>query len=84
MKPLSEQLREAIEKAPLSRYELSKRSGVSQSSLSKFVLRQRPGLSFDAMDRIGRVLELRLTWKRQRGVPKAFLERVARQKKKEA
>lgn len=83
MKPLSEQLREAIEKSRLSRYELSKRSGVSQSSLSKFVLRQRPGLSFDAMDRIGRVLELRLTWKRNRSVPKAFFERVARQSKKE-
>jgi len=58
MKPLSEQLRDAIEKADASRYELSKATGVSQSTLSKFVLRQRPGLSFDALDRIG--LELGL------------------------
>jgi transcriptional regulator with XRE-family HTH domain len=58
MKPLSEQLRDAIEKADMTRYELSKLSGVSQPSLSKFVLRQRPGLSFDAMDRIGLALGL--------------------------
>ena len=58
MKPLSEQLRDAIEKATITRYELSKITGVSQSTLSKFVLRQRPGLSFDAMDRVGQALGL--------------------------
>jgi transcriptional regulator with XRE-family HTH domain len=58
MKPLSEQLREAIEKAGVSRYEISRATGVSESSLSKFVLRQRPGLSFDALDRLGEYLGL--------------------------
>ena len=58
MQPLSEQLREAIEKSGMTRYELSKRTGVSQCSLSKFILRQRPGLSFDAMDRVGLALGL--------------------------
>lgn len=58
MKPLSEQLRDAIEKAGITRYELSKITGVSQSTLSKFILRQRPGLSFDAMDRVGQALGL--------------------------
>ena len=58
MKPLSEQLRDAIEKAGITRYELSKITGVSQPTLSKFVLRQRPGLSFDAMDRVGLALGL--------------------------
>ena len=58
MKPLSEQLGEAIEKAGVSRYELSKATGVSQSTLSKFILKQRPGLSFDAMDRVGLALGL--------------------------
>ena len=57
-KKLSEQLREAIETAGVSRYELSKMTGVSQPSLSKFVLGQRPGLSFDAMDRVGLALGL--------------------------
>lgn len=63
MKPLSEQLREAIEKAGVSRYELSKKTGVSQSTLSKFILGQRPGLSFDALDRIGQELGLVLVKK---------------------
>jgi transcriptional regulator with XRE-family HTH domain len=58
MKPLSEQLRAAIKKAGITRYELSKITGVSQSTLSKFVLGQRPGLSFDAMDQIGEYLGL--------------------------
>ena len=58
MRPLSEQLREAIEKSGMTRYELAKRTGVSQCSLSKFILRQRPGLSFDAMDRVGQELGL--------------------------
>ena len=68
MKPLSEQLRDAIEKAGITRYELSKITGVSQPTLSKFVLRQRPGLSFDAMDRVGLALGLVITKKpKERG-----------------
>jgi transcriptional regulator with XRE-family HTH domain len=58
MQTLSEQLRDAIEKAGVSRYEIAKATGVSQSTLSKFVLGTRPGLSFDAMDRIGEYLGL--------------------------
>ena len=58
MTTLSEQLRDAIEKAGVSRYEIAKATGVSQSTLSKFVLGTRPGLSFDAMDRVGAYLGL--------------------------
>ncbi len=65
MKPLSEQLRDAIEKAGITRYELAKRTGVSECSLSKFVLRQRPGLSFDSLDRIGLELGLVFVKKKQ-------------------
>jgi transcriptional regulator with XRE-family HTH domain len=63
MPKLSEQLRAAIEKAGVSRYEISQATGVSQPSLSKFVLGQRPGLSFDAMDRIGEYLGLEIVKK---------------------
>jgi transcriptional regulator with XRE-family HTH domain len=70
MKPLSEQLREAIEKAGVSRYELSKKTGVSQSTLSKFILGQRPGLSFDALDRIGQELGLVLVVKKKSATKK--------------
>jgi len=71
MKPLSEQLRDAIEKSGVSRYEISKATGVSQCSLSKFVLRQRPGLSFDAMDRVGEYLGLVIVKKpKRKGAPR--------------
>jgi transcriptional regulator with XRE-family HTH domain len=60
MKALSEQLREAILKAGVTRYEISKATGVSEPTLSKFVLGQR-GLSFDAMDRVGLYLGLTIT-----------------------
>ena len=63
MSKLSEQLRAAIEKADVSRYEISRATGVSQSTLSKFVLGTRPGLSFDAMDRVGEYLGLELVKK---------------------
>jgi transcriptional regulator with XRE-family HTH domain len=65
MATLSEQLRNAIEKAGVSRYEISKATGVSQSTLSKFVLGTRPGLSFDAMDRVGEYLGLEIVKKKQ-------------------
>ena len=51
MATLTEQLREAIEAAGVTRYEISKQTGVSQSALSKFVLGQR-GLSNKAMDAV--------------------------------
>ena len=63
MSTLSEQLRDAIQKAGVSRYEIAKATGVSQSTLSKFVLGTRPGLSFDAMDRIGKYLGLEIVKK---------------------
>lgn len=58
MPKLSEQLRDAIQTADVSRYEISKATGVSQSTLSKFVLGTRPGISFDALDRLGEYLGL--------------------------
>jgi transcriptional regulator with XRE-family HTH domain len=58
MSKLSEQLRDAIVKADVTRYAISKATGVSESTLSKFVLGTRPGLSFDAMDRVGEYLGL--------------------------
>lgn len=60
MKKLSDQIRAAILKAAVSRYELAKATGVSQSTLSRFVRGDRPGLSFEALDRIGLYLGLRI------------------------
>ncbi len=60
MKPLSEQLRQAILTSGMSRYEISKQTGVSQSALSKFVLGHR-GISVEAMDAVGLCLRLVIT-----------------------
>jgi len=64
MKRLSEQLRDAIEKADVSRYEISKETGVDQTALSKFVLGRR-GISVEAMDAVGLYLGLKITTSRR-------------------
>jgi len=65
MKTLSEQLREAILKSGVSRYAISKQTGVSQAALSKFILGHR-GISVKAMDAVGLFLGLSITRKRGR------------------
>ncbi len=65
MKTISEQLREAIVKAPTTRYRIAKETGVGEAALSKFVLGQR-GLSLDAIDRVGLYLGLSITTSRPR------------------
>lgn len=65
MPKLSEQLRDAIVNADVTRYAISRATGVSESTLSKFVLGTRPGLSFDAMDRVGEYLGLEIVKKKQ-------------------
>jgi len=57
--PLSEQLRKIIEDGPVSRYRISKESGVDASQLLRFV-KGRGRLTTDSLDRIGLVLGLRL------------------------
>jgi predicted transcriptional regulator len=56
---LSDQLRRLIEKSPLSRYEISKRTGIAQSTLCKLVQGER-GISTDSWDLLGECLNLRL------------------------
>ena len=64
-KKLSQQLREAILNAEISRYELSKRSGVGQGSLSRFVHEQQ-ALTLASIDKIGDVLKLHIESKREK------------------
>jgi transcriptional regulator with XRE-family HTH domain len=56
----SEQLHQAIESSGMSRYQISKGSGVEQSALSRFVSGQR-GLTTSALDKLADFLDLRLT-----------------------
>lgn len=58
-KTLSEQLRQIIKNGNMTRYEISKRSGVDASQLHRFV-HTSGGLSMDSLDRIAQVLRIRL------------------------
>ena len=57
--PFSEQLRRAIRESELSRYQIWKRTGVSQSVLSRFV-NTGAGLSMNAVDKLVECLKLQL------------------------
>jgi transcriptional regulator with XRE-family HTH domain len=65
MKRLSDQIRDAILKAAVSRYEIAKATGVGQPALSRFVHGER-GLSVEALDAIGLYLGLSITTSRPR------------------
>lgn len=56
----SDQLRQAVEQSDLTRYEISKRTGIAQSILSRF-LNQGAGLSLESIDKVCECLGLRLT-----------------------
>ena len=63
--PLSEQLRRAVQQADLTRYEISKRTGIAQSILSRFV-NQGAGLSLDSIDKLCDYLGLGLASEKTR------------------
>jgi len=54
---VTDQLRKAIDDSGLTRYRISKETGISEATLSKFYLGQR-GLSMEALDAIGECLQL--------------------------
>ena len=60
MKPpglLTDQLRQAIDESGLTRYRISKETGISEPSLSKFYLGQR-GLSNENLNALGACLQI--------------------------
>jgi len=61
----TDSIRQAILSAPISRYELAKRVGVTQASLSGFV-NGKHGISSELLDRIAKELGLRLVIGRAR------------------
>ena len=56
---LSDQLRRLIEESSMSRYEISKRTGIAESTLCKLVQGER-GISTESWDKLGECLGLRL------------------------
>lgn len=59
-KLLTDQLREAIDDSGLTRYRIAKETGISESTLAQFYNGHR-GLSMDALNALGRFLNLRIT-----------------------
>jgi transcriptional regulator with XRE-family HTH domain len=57
--PISDAVRQAIHRSGLSRYEISKMSGVQQASLSRFMTGER-GLTTATLDELAPILGLRL------------------------
>ena len=57
---LSDQVREAVDASGLSRYRICKEADIAQAAMSRFMSGQG-GLSMAALDRLGEVLELKIT-----------------------
>ena len=57
--PLSDQLRRAIDSAPMTRYRISKDLGISEATLSRFMSGER-GLTLKVVDALANYLGLRL------------------------
>ena len=63
---IEEQLRRAIVESPMTRYAISKSSGVSQSVLSNFVNRNR-SVTMETAAKLADVLGLELTARKRKG-----------------
>jgi transcriptional regulator with XRE-family HTH domain len=59
-KKLTDQLRQAIDDCGLTRYEIAKQTGIDESALAKFYNGHR-GLSMEALNALGKYLELKIT-----------------------
>jgi transcriptional regulator with XRE-family HTH domain len=65
---VSAQLRRIIDDCGLSRYEISKRTGIDEATLSRFMYGER-GLSMKALDRLGEALALTINMRRKPSKP---------------
>ena len=61
---MSDQVRRIIATAPISRYQLSKETGVDEAVLSRFV-NGKVGVSMVTLDKIGEALALEVRSKRK-------------------
>ncbi len=57
---LSDQIRRALKESEMTRYRISKLSGIDQAVLSRFV-HGEGGMTVESLDKLAEVLELRLT-----------------------
>lgn len=59
-KPLTDQLRDAIENCGVTRYRIAQETSISEQTLSKFVNGLQKGLGPDALNELGEYLGLKL------------------------
>jgi transcriptional regulator with XRE-family HTH domain len=62
---LTSDIRRAIETSRISRYEIARRSGVTQASLSRFMA-GKTSLTLDTIEKLAPVLGLEITAKKKR------------------
>jgi hypothetical protein len=67
---LTDQLRQAIDDCGLTRYQIAKATSIDESALAKFYNGHR-GLSVDALNALGKFLQLTITLGRKPGPKKA-------------
>jgi transcriptional regulator with XRE-family HTH domain len=67
--PLSEQIRQAVRDCGLTRYAISKATGIAESTLSRFVAGER-GLPLKTLDRLADFLDLNITTGKHRRTKK--------------
>lgn len=65
LRRLADQIRAAIEMSQLSRYEMSKQSGVDEATLSRFV-NGKGSLSLESIEKLALVLDLQIVVKSQK------------------
>jgi transcriptional regulator with XRE-family HTH domain len=68
-KLLTDQLRQAIDDSGLTRYQIAKGTGIDESALAKFYNGHR-GLSMEALNALGKFLQLTITLGRKPGPEK--------------
>lgn len=59
-KAISDQIRDAITSAGVSRYEICKQTGINQATLSRF-MNETGGMSVQTLDKLGKYLGLEIT-----------------------
>ncbi|HBH51595.1 MAG TPA: hypothetical protein DDY91_06870 [Planctomycetaceae bacterium] len=62
---LTDQLRQAIDASGLTRYRISKETGISESTLAQFYNNAHRGLSTAALNALGECLELTIVMNRK-------------------
>jgi len=65
-KPISDQVRDAVASAGVTRYRISKETGIAQATLTRFMSGER-GLPMTTLDILGEYLDLEISVRKRKG-----------------